>query len=590
VDEEHRVRSSIELQEDGARDASRARVLEAIEGLLDLPAGLVADAVRDDLQDARERVLHRRFNVAVVGEFNRGKSTLVNALLGADVVPTGVLPLTSVVTLVRHGDPGRLRVRFADGREQEHPVAELRRFATEAANPGNRLGVELTVVETPNALLEDGLQIVDTPGFGSVHEHNSRASQSFLPRIDAAVVVLSADQPLSAAERELLETVDTLAGTALVVANRIDHLRGDDRRRVIEFLRHTLAAAVESPPPVLAASATAGTGLEEVRRAVRGLARADGDPVSPPARSRAVLRAAAGARSAAVLEARALDLPRAEIARRAATFRAQVDALAPAHEAAAAALERSVAEALRERVAAPLRTLAADRSATLLAELDAHAAARAGLSARALRRDLEAWVDGRVRGCMEEAAGRLEADVSAELGRLAGRYAAHVDEILARLADGVADALGERPSWSVSAIALGERRPFHYKLRDEGEGLGDAVSLVRSLVPGGLGRGLVRREARTRLAGLLDRHAGRLREQLTERTAAAIRSYQDELDAALDTAAAGVSAALERGRRELERGAAGVESRRAELAAAVARCDRIAATLGEAAGRGSEGR
>ncbi len=576
--------SSTEFGQGQAQAAPLAELLSAIGALLDLPDGVLRDAGRADLEDARERILARRVNVAVVGEFKRGKSTLVNALLGMPLVPTGILPLTSAVTLLRHGDRERLLVHFLDGHEEQHPLDRLARYATEAGNPGNRLGVELTVVETPSPFLADGMQVIDTPGTGSVHAHNTHAAESFFPRIDAAVVVLSADQPLSAAERELLATIDGMAGACIVVANRIDRLGERDRGPVLRFLRETLAGAGHVAE-VLPVSATEGTGLTALRAAVNRIARADADAVMLAARHGAVVRVAASARSAAALEARALELPRADLELRKHRFAALIDALTPAREAATAVLERSVATALRAHVAEPLRELAAARGGELRADVEHQAAALPG-SPRALRRDLAGWVDERVRTCIEAVACDLEAGLSAELQRLADRYAGHVEEVLARIADGVADAFGERPCWQAPQIVLADRPPFHYKLRDEGEGLGDAVSVARSLAPGRTGRRLVVGEAQERLVGLVDRHAGRLREQLDARALAAARAYRSELEAMVDAAADSVHAAVERGSEELERGSAHAGARRAELHRAIATTDRIAAALGAEGGGG----
>ena len=68
---------------------------------------------------------------------------------------------------------------------------------TEARNPGNRLGVELARVELEHDLLRAGLELVDTPGIGSIHSHNTEVARGFLPRVDAALCVLDAGQPLS---------------------------------------------------------------------------------------------------------------------------------------------------------------------------------------------------------------------------------------------------------------------------------------------------------------------------------------------------------------------------------------------------------
>ena len=104
----------------------RRDALGALDELLALTAGLVPEATYRHLEAARARVAEDRFNLVVLGEFKRGKSTLINALLGRDLLPTGVVPLTSVVTAIGIGEQNRLIVRFQDGREQELPVARWR--------------------------------------------------------------------------------------------------------------------------------------------------------------------------------------------------------------------------------------------------------------------------------------------------------------------------------------------------------------------------------------------------------------------------------------------------------------------------------
>src|SRR5450755_369443 len=117
--------------------AARWRVVRAIDELVGSAGELLAPRVVDELRAGRARLAQARFNLAVLGEFKRGKSTLINALLGRDVLPTGVVPLTSMVTVIRHGPRERLIVHYRDGRETEHPVSELSRFATEHGNPHN---------------------------------------------------------------------------------------------------------------------------------------------------------------------------------------------------------------------------------------------------------------------------------------------------------------------------------------------------------------------------------------------------------------------------------------------------------------------
>jgi hypothetical protein len=113
-----------------------------------------------------DRVAAGRFHVAVLGEFKRGKSTVINALVGYPVLPTGVVPCTAVITEVRSGS-GSATVLHLDGTIEPVAVGQIPDFVTETANPENRRGVERVVVAVPGSLLDSGLVIVDTPGVGS---------------------------------------------------------------------------------------------------------------------------------------------------------------------------------------------------------------------------------------------------------------------------------------------------------------------------------------------------------------------------------------------------------------------------------------
>ena len=110
------------LADDHCSPATRPGMLAALDELLSLAAALVADRTHRNLAAARARVAEDRFNLVVLGEFKRGKSSLINALLGRDVLPIGVVPLTSVVTAIGAGESDRLIVHYSDGREQEQPI------------------------------------------------------------------------------------------------------------------------------------------------------------------------------------------------------------------------------------------------------------------------------------------------------------------------------------------------------------------------------------------------------------------------------------------------------------------------------------
>jgi len=138
-----------------------------------------------------ERLGAGRFVVSVVGEFNRGKSMLVNALVGAEVLPTGVLPLTAVATEVAYGDPGAVVV-LSDGTRRAVSPADVADYVTEERNPANERGVARVEVRGRWPLLAPGVVLVDTPGIASVYRHNTEVAEAALLDADGAVVVLSA--------------------------------------------------------------------------------------------------------------------------------------------------------------------------------------------------------------------------------------------------------------------------------------------------------------------------------------------------------------------------------------------------------------
>lgn len=190
--------------------------------------------------ELQRRLEQGRFRVLVAGEAKRGKSSLLNALLGRQLLPTGVVPVTSVTTTLAYGRPERIVVRTSSQAVGELPLDELGNHVTEAGNPGNRRGVVGVTVLVDAPVLADGLELVDTPGVGSVHDHDPEAARA-LRNMDAAVLVLTVDPPISAAERDLLRRVSEGAVRVFVVLNKVDRLDVAELAEAEMFTRTVLA-------------------------------------------------------------------------------------------------------------------------------------------------------------------------------------------------------------------------------------------------------------------------------------------------------------------------------------------------------------
>ena len=190
-----------------------------------------------------------RFTLAVVGQFKRGKSSLMNAIMGRELLPVGVLPLTSAITVLRFGSKERLLIRRADVDlpfPEEVPVGRLAEFVTERGNPGNSKRVKTACIEVPAAFLRRGLEFVDTPGVGSAIEANTATTLRFLPECDAVLFVTSVDTPFTRVELEFLQRIRAHVRKTFFVVNKIDLLSGHERQEVLDFISETLRMQMNS--------------------------------------------------------------------------------------------------------------------------------------------------------------------------------------------------------------------------------------------------------------------------------------------------------------------------------------------------------
>jgi GTP-binding protein EngB required for normal cell division len=219
----------------------------SLEELARLAEDAAAPAIAEEAQQFAERVTEGRFYVACVGQFKRGKSTLLNALIGASVLPTGVVPVTAAITVLRYGNRLSVRARFADGSWRDVNPADLSQYVSEEGNPNNEKGVMVVEVFVPSRLLASGMCFVDTPGLGSVFEAGTAATRAFVPQIDAALVVLGADPPISGDELELVQEVARHVRDLIFVVNKADRISEAERVEARAFAERILREALQHP-------------------------------------------------------------------------------------------------------------------------------------------------------------------------------------------------------------------------------------------------------------------------------------------------------------------------------------------------------
>lgn len=202
--------------------------------------------LENELQGLFSRLAEDRFNLAVVGRFSRGKTSIMNAVLGTDRLPTGIRPLTSVITTVAYGSSEKAVIHFHGlSIPQELPLAALSQFTTEQGNSGNHRRVRIAEVQLPVELLRRGFHFIDTPGLRSPIIENARTTERFLPEAEAFVLVTSYEGPLSEEEVRFLHSASVDGQLVFIVINKQDIASAAEREDALRYLREQLRGLLD---------------------------------------------------------------------------------------------------------------------------------------------------------------------------------------------------------------------------------------------------------------------------------------------------------------------------------------------------------
>lgn len=176
-------------------------------------------------------------NVALLGRFKAGKSSFLNSILGKNIIPVGILPLTAVITRVRYGATDKVEVLFLNGKTRSIAISELADFIAEKRNPENSKKVARVDVELSCLRDYSSIQFVDTPGLGSIYQHNTLTSKDWIPRVGAAFLTISIDHPLSEDDINLLKELGAHTPEINIILTKIDLASSEEINQVIGFIQ-----------------------------------------------------------------------------------------------------------------------------------------------------------------------------------------------------------------------------------------------------------------------------------------------------------------------------------------------------------------
>jgi GTP-binding protein EngB required for normal cell division len=230
------------------RKFALAEILRSASGLLPREEHSQHQRIRD----LQVRLAEDRFNLVVVGRFSRGKTSLMNAVLGSDRLPTGIVPLTSVITTVTYGSKEQVVLEYQDrGFRAQIPLKALSEYITQAGNPGNSKKIKVAEVHLPAEILRRGFFFVDTPGLGSAIPENTRTTESFLPEADAFLLVTGYESPLSEDELRFLRGASSSPRKILFVLNKQDTVNAEERGQALAYVHEQLRALFDHDMPTV---------------------------------------------------------------------------------------------------------------------------------------------------------------------------------------------------------------------------------------------------------------------------------------------------------------------------------------------------
>ena len=218
----------------------RSSIINEISLLKKFFSKIAQKNIITELQDIEKKLLENRFHLVVIGQFKRGKSTFINSIIGEKLLPTSVVPLTSIITILRYGEKQRINVILNDDSVIEIKREELTDWVTEEGNPKNKKNVKEVQIYYPSDYLKDGICLIDTPGVGSIFQNNTEVTYGYLSKIDAAIFLVSADPPISQSELSFLKDVSSHVEKIFFVLNKIDYLDNKELEESLNFTKRAV--------------------------------------------------------------------------------------------------------------------------------------------------------------------------------------------------------------------------------------------------------------------------------------------------------------------------------------------------------------
>lgn len=530
-------------------------------------------------EELREKIETNTFNLVVVGQFKRGKTSLINALLGADILPVAVVPLTSIVTIMKYGNALRINVHFNNGRVAEIKRESLPEYVTERGNPKNEKDVSEVVITYPSPYLEGGVQIIDTPGVGSVYEHNTDVAHQYLPKSDAALFLLSVDQPLSKAELDFLKDVREYSNRIFFLLNKADYFSEDDLREAMEFSKNVLQEATGKEVrifPVSAKLALEGklsssdelvmkSLLSQFSSVLNTFLMEEKGKILLLSVANNLLRLISQSRFELELEMKSLATPLEELKEKIQTFEKKKADVLMEKSDFDILLDGEIKKVLKNVLDADLNAYGQELRLKAETNLAEYYSRQSGLSLRELRRHLEEHIIAEVRQAVNAWRGIEEEKLAKSFEGICRRFIIKIDETVDSLLK-FSSELFAVPYDAIKAEAFWSTKSrLYYKFTEQPVGLEIITSSLTLSLPKIIGEKIMIRKMKEYLYRVITMQLCRVGSDFEERLSKSKLDFRWEMLRRIEATVEGISAAVEKGMAQRSRSEKEADERKKEV-------------------------
>jgi GTPase Era involved in 16S rRNA processing len=513
------------------------------------------------IKEAGEKLSQDVFNLVVLGEFKRGKTTFINALLGAELLPAAVVPLTSIVTLVRYGERIKAEVVYLNNDKIQVSLADVAGYVTEEGNPGNDKKVKLVQLEYPSDYLKEGVVLIDTPGVGSVYQNNTDETYRFLPKVDAAIFLLSSDQPLSHSECGFLSEIKRYSVKTFFVLNKIDYLEHRDRLEALKFaekaLKDKTGFADVNIIPLSAKTALearikndsqklAESNLPEFTKVLEASLLAEkGSVVLTVACTRGI-SAIDELMVGLQLEFKALAIPLEELQNKIGLFNQMVENLSRDQEDNKYIFQGEMKKVYRV-LETEITAFQEDQNNKLEKEIDILFKENKNLPGRQILKLLETHIESAIMSAFERWKPEIEEKVKEAYRKVVARFTDKTNKAVEELLEQSAQIFKIDICGFTKMEVLTDESRLYFVFGDEQSMLlPDPVKLGAFFLPGLLAGPKILKEMKKKIERDLDRNCGRLRTDYSDRIYESARCFQKDFMGKYASAVEGTAVSLNR--------------------------------------------